>query len=239
MVSLLLDNLSKIRSRIEVSARRAGRDPRAVHLVAVTKYAAPSQVEELLTSGAVSEIGENRVQDAAKRKAALGAAAAKVRWRMIGHLQSNKARQALEVFDAIDTIDSEKTAKRLDEALEGSDRVLPVLLQVNIGGKETQSGIEPESVGVLLEALAPLKRVKVEGLMTIAPNVEPVEATRPYFKRMRELFERFFAGRPDARLSMGMSRDYEIAVEEGSNQIRIGSSIFSECTHQGRVLNDR
>ena len=210
---------------MRAAALRAKRDPDAIRLVAVTKYAALEQVRTVLESGLVAEAGESRVQDAEKKKLALGELAGKVRWRLIGHLQTNKAKKAVDVFDAVDSIDSEKIAAALDSALASSDKTLPVLVQVKLSERETQSGVTPAELPALLKALKKYSRLKAEGLMGIAPNLDPVEAVRPAFRALRELRD---AHMPSGLLSMGMSRDYEIAIEEGSDLIRVGSQIFSQ-----------
>jgi len=222
---VLIDNLKQIRYCMRAAALRAKRDPDAIRLVAVTKYASLEQVRTVLESGLIAEAGESRVQDAEKKKLALGELAGRVRWRLIGHLQTNKAKKAVGVFDAVDSVDSEKVAAALDAALAGSGRTLPILVQVKLAERETQSGATPEELPGLLEALKKHPRLKVEGLMGIAPNVEPVEAVRPSFRALRELRDRLL---PGGLLSMGMSRDYEIAIEEGSDLIRVGSQIFSQ-----------
>lgn len=224
---MILDNVRQIRYRIAVAAKRAGRNPNEVALVAVTKYAKQEQVQELLDTGEVREVAESRVQDALARKSALGAKAGAVRWRLIGHLQTNKAKKALEVFDAIDSLDSLKLAQELERQLAQSRRVLPVLVQIKLAEKETQSGLDPTELEGFLKALKSFPHLEARGLMAIAPNLEPVEALRPGFKRMKELFEGNFSGLSGAQLSMGMSRDFEIAVEEGATHVRIGTSIFS------------
>lgn len=222
---MFIDNLNQIRYRIREASRRANREPGAVRLVAVTKYASLDSVRALLDSGLVVEVGESRVQDAERKKQALGALAGKVRWRLIGHLQTNKAKKATQVFDAVDSVDSEKIAAALDAALAGSGRTLPVMLQVKLTEKSTQSGTAPEDLGRLIEALKKYPRLKVEGLMGIAPDVEPVEAVRPSFRMLRELRDRRL---PQGLLNMGMSRDFEVAVEEGADLVRIGSQIFTQ-----------
>lgn len=227
MALVVLDNLNKIRSRIADAAVRSGRNPESVGLVAVTKYAPLESIKELLDCGLVTEAGENRVQDAKNKIESLGEKARKVKWRLIGHLQSNKAKHALQVFSAIDSLDSMKLAEVLEKELAAEDRKFPVLVQVKLSDKETQFGLAPEELKDFLESLKTCPHLDARGLMAIAPALEPVEDVRPHFARMRELFDRFFAGRPEARLSMGMSRDYEIAVEEGATHVRIGSSIFS------------
>lgn len=222
---MLIDNLNQIRYRIRAAAQRSGRNPDAVALVAVTKYASLDDVEALLRSGLVSEVGENRVQDAERKKEALGELAGKVRWRLIGHLQTNKAKKAVTVFDAVDSVDSEKVAAALDAALAGHEQPLPVMVQVKLTDRETQSGVAPGELGALLEALKKYARLEVAGLMGIAPDVEPLEAVRPSFRALRELRDRHL---PGGKLSMGMSRDFEIAVEEGADMVRVGTQIFSQ-----------
>jgi len=208
---------------MRAAALRAKREPDAVRLVAVTKYASLDDVQVLLNTGLVTDVGENRVQNAEKRKSALRQTGSKVRWHMLGHLQTNKAKKAAEVFDAVDSLDSEKVAKSLDEALKGSTKTLPVMVQVKLTERETQSGVAPGELGALLESLKKYERLKVEGLMGIAPDVEPVEAVRPSFRTLRELRDRHL---PGGQLSMGMSHDFEIAIEEGADQVRIGTQIF-------------
>ena len=146
---------------------------------------------------------------------------------MIGHLQTNKAKKALEVFDAIDSLDSLNLAETLERLLAGGGRKIPILIQVKLSEKETRSGAAPEEVAALIESLKAFGHLEARGLMGIAPDLEPVEAVRPHFRMMRRLFERNFSGLSGAQLSMGMSRDFEIAVEEGATHVRIGTSIFS------------
>ncbi|MBI4423256.1 MAG: YggS family pyridoxal phosphate-dependent enzyme [Elusimicrobia bacterium] len=216
-------------ARLERAAERAGRDPARVELVAVTKQAGPEAILELARSGRVRHLGESRVQTAAAKRQALAPslpAQPAMVWRMIGHLQGNKARQALETFDCVDTLDSIPLAERLQTLSAASGRTLPVLVQVKLAERETQAGLGPEELGEFLERARTLKSLEVRGLMAIAPNLDPVEAVRPHFRRMRELFERFFPTE-GAVLSMGMSRDFEIAIEEGANMVRVGSALFN------------
>lgn len=225
---MILDNLAQIRYRATSAARRAGRDPERVQIVVVTKYAPLDKVRLVCESGLVSQIGESRTSDADAKREALGPAAARVRWRMIGHLQTNKAKKAIDIFDTVDSVDSMKVAAALDSAAAARQKILPVLLQVKLTEKETQSGFSPEQVGEALEGLRARRSLKVEGLMAIAPQSEDPELLRPYFRSMRELFERYFADRPDAQLSMGMSEDFEVAIEEGATMVRLGRIVFSE-----------
>lgn len=224
MGSVFIDNLEKIRYRMSAAAARSNRDAKAITLVVVTKYASLEAVVEALSSGRVLEAGENRVQDAEKKKLQLGALAGKVRWRLIGHLQTNKAKKAVANFDAVDSIDSARLAAALDEALKGSDRKLPVMIQVKLSESETQSGISPEDLPGLIEEVRKRPNLELQGLMGIAPNLEPVEAVRPSFKLLRELRDKHL---PGGKLSMGMSRDFEVAIEEGADLIRIGTQIFA------------
>ena len=225
---MILDNLKKIRYRISSAAKRSGRDPELVGLVVVTKYATPQQIREAIATGLVSEVGESRIQAVQARKLELGGPAAQVRWRLIGHLQTNKAAKAVELFDAVDSLDAPRTAQALEKALAALGRRLPVLVQVKLSESETQSGVRPEELPALLEALPAYPHLELRGLMAIAPLEDSPENARPHFRRMRQLFDRFFADREDAQLSMGMSGDFEVAVEEGATLVRVGSAVFSQ-----------
>lgn len=205
------------------AAARSNRDAKTITLVVVTKYASLEAVKEALSSGLVAEAGENRVQDAEKRKLELGELAGKVRWRLIGHLQTNKAKKAVQVFDAVDSVDSEKVAAALNAAWT-RDGKLPVMIQVKLTERETQAGISPEELPGLIEAMGKYPNLELEGLMGIAPNVEPLEAVRPSFRLLRELRDKHL---PNGKLNMGMSRDYEVAIEEGADLVRIGTQIFA------------
>ncbi|MEQ1918686.1 MAG: YggS family pyridoxal phosphate-dependent enzyme, partial [Elusimicrobiota bacterium] len=175
-------------------------------------------------SGRVHEAGESRVQDAEKKKLELGALAGKVRWRLIGHLQTNKAKKAVQTFDAIDSVDSAKLAAALDQAMTGSERKLPVMIQVKLSTSQTQFGVAPDELPELIEAVRKLPHLELQGLMGIAPNAEPLEAVRPSFRLLKKLRDEHL---PNGKLSMGMSRDFEIAIEEGADLIRIGTQIFA------------
>ena len=221
---MFIDNLEKIRYRMTAAAARSNRDAGAISIVVVTKYASLEAVKEALSSGRVLEVGENRVQDAEKKKLELGALAGKVRWRLIGHLQTNKAKKAVQTFDAIDSVDSLKLAAALDAAMTGSDRKLPVMIQVKLSESETQSGVGPNELPGLIEEVRRRQHLELQGLMGIAPNVEPLDAVRPSFKLLRELRDKHL---PGGKLSMGMSRDFEVAIEEGADLVRIGTQIFA------------
>lgn len=220
---MFIDNLEKIRYRMHAAASRANRDGGALTLVVVTKYASLDAVREALRSSLVTDTGENRVQDAEKKKLELGDLAGKVRWRLIGHLQTNKAKKAVQVFDAVDSVDSEKVAAALNAAWNRPGK-LPVMIQVKLTDRETQAGITPEQLPGLIEAVRKLPNLELQGLMGIAPNVDPLEAVRPSFRLLKKLRDEYL---PGGKLSMGMSRDFEIAIEEGADMIRVGTQIFA------------
>ncbi|MBI5240213.1 MAG: YggS family pyridoxal phosphate-dependent enzyme [Elusimicrobia bacterium] len=223
---MILDNLKKIRYCLDAAAKRAGRDPGRVGLVVVTKYATTEQIREAIASGMVSEIGESRIQSAEAKKSELGELAQKVRWRLIGHLQTNKARKAADLFDAVDSVDSPRVAQALENALAPLGKSLPVLVQVKLTDRDTQGGVAPDALEGLLRELQAHQHLRASGLMAIAPQAASPDEVRPHFRRMRGLFDRFFAGQPGAQLSMGMSSDYEVAVEEGATLVRLGSVVF-------------
>lgn len=223
---MVLENLKGVLDRVAAAAKRAGRDPKEIELVAVTKFAKLDDMRELLKSGAVKYLGENRVQTALQHRSELGADAGGAQWRFIGHLQTNKVKAALEAFSAFDAVDSLKLAQALDGRLGELGRKAPCLVQVKLTDKDSQSGVAPEDVPDFLGEIRKLANLKPEGLMAIAPMLEPVEETRPHFRRMRKLLEECFP-EGGGKLSMGMSRDFEIAVEEGANLLRVGSALFA------------
>ena len=220
----ILENLNGVYARVEAAARRTDRDPSRVELVAVTKYAEPEAILELARAGRVRQLGESRVQDGQAKRRALEGRLPPLTWRMIGRLQRNKARAALDTFDAIDSLDTLALAETLQARLAETGRTLPVLVQVKLAERETQGGVAPEAVEEFLEKLKAFDRLRPQGLMTIAPMLDPVEAVRPHFRRLRGVFERSFP--EGGTLSMGMSRDFEVAVEEGANMVRVGSALF-------------
>ncbi len=227
MQDRIAEAISSVYRRISHAALRAGRDPMEVQLVAVAKTVPPQAVKEAVDCG-VRLIGENRVQEAREKIAVLkGDLPDSVRWHMIGHLQSNKAKLAVELFDVIQSVDSLNLAERIDRYASAMGKVQKVLVQVNLSGEEGRSGVSPEGLIPLLEALGGMSNISVEGLMTIPPLPETAEDARPYFRMLRRLRaeaeERGFSLR---ELSMGMSGDFEVAVEEGATMVRIGSLIF-------------
>jgi hypothetical protein len=223
----LSEILEEVRGRIAVACERAGRDPAEVQIVAVTKTHGAETVDEAWRAG-LGIVGENKVQEAAWKKPA---SVSGPEWHLIGHLQSNKVRHALELFDFIHSVDSVKLADRINFIADEIGARPRILLEVNVSGEKSKSGMKPEDVEpTLCHIMESCPRVTVEGLMTMAPFSENPEDARPYFRRLRELRDSLEAklgvGLP--RLSMGMSGDYEVAVEEGATWVRLGTVLFGE-----------
>lgn len=230
----IAENIATVRERVAKCARRAGRRHEDIALMAVTKTHPPELIREAYASG-LRLFGENRVQEFAGKADAL-ADLAEVGWHMIGHLQTNKAARAAELFDAVDSVDSVKLAERLDAAARVLGKKLSVLIEINVGGEAAKSGVAPDS-GELEELLlsAPqLEGLEFRGLMTVPPYTADPGDARPYFRKLRELRDATAARRLPAIgmevLSMGMSHDFEIAIEEGSTCLRVGTAIFGGRT---------
>jgi pyridoxal phosphate enzyme (YggS family) len=217
------ENLLRVRERIEKAARKAGRDPDTVKLVAVSKTAEVARIKEAIEAG-VSILGENYVQEAQKKIEEIGRA---VSWHFIGHLQSNKAKYAIRLFDVIHSIDSVTLAEELNRRAEPSDRVIKVMIEVNLAKEATKFGTDEEKVLNLGKKIQHLKHLSLEGLMTMPPYFDSPEMSRPYYIALRELKEKMAReGIPTKELSMGMSNDFEIAIEEGATYVRVGTAIF-------------
>ena len=219
--------LEEVNGKIAAACVRAGRDPSEVEIVAVTKTHGAEVVDEAWRAG-LRIVGENKVQEAAWKKPA---SLAGPEWHLIGHLQGNKVRHALELFDFIHSVDSAKLAGRIDSIAAETGARPRILLEVNVSGESSKSGMKPEELEPTLRHIAErCPRVTVEGLMTMAPFSENPEDARPFFRRLRELRDemeqRLGVGLP--RLSMGMSGDYEVAVEEGATWVRLGTVLFGE-----------
>ncbi|WP_338046510.1 YggS family pyridoxal phosphate-dependent enzyme [Polyangium spumosum] len=216
--------LAAVRARIDEAAIRAGRSPTAVRLVAVSKTKPPEVIREAYAAGQ-RDFGENYVQEMAQ-KAALLADLAELRFHFIGALQRNKARQAASVASVIHTVDREELATELDRRAGALGRTLDVLLEVNVGGEASKAGCAPEAVPALLEAARRAEHLRVVGLMAIPPYLEDPEAVRPYFARLRALRDTLEAPALLPELSMGMSHDFHVAIEEGATIVRVGTAIF-------------
>lgn len=226
----LAARLATIRARIEASALRCGRLPQEVMLVAISKTHPASLVKRAIELGAI-DLGENRVQEAEQKINEVGRN--KARWHLVGHLQANKARRAVQLFDFIHSLDSLELARRLDRLCgeEGREK-LPALIQVDLGREETKSGINETELPQLIEGMAALSRVQLIGLMTLPPYFDDPEQARPFFSRLRQLRDEFARqgafGDRRGELSMGMTHDFAVAIEEGATMVRIGTAIFGE-----------
>ncbi|HEX7312349.1 MAG TPA: YggS family pyridoxal phosphate-dependent enzyme [Pyrinomonadaceae bacterium] len=223
---------AEVLGRVERAARRAGRDPASVKLVAVSKTHPAALVREAAESAGLREFGENRVQEAEAKIEELKEVP-DLRWHLIGHLQPNKARRAVRLFDLIHTVDAAPLAERLERicAEEGRAR-LEVLVQMDLAGEATKSGATEAELPALFEVFGRCARVRCKGLMTLPPFSEDVEQVRPFFRRLRELRDEWGArgafGEGPGELSMGMSHDYETAIEEGATLVRVGTAVFGE-----------
>jgi pyridoxal phosphate enzyme (YggS family) len=227
-------NVSSVKDRIAFAARGAGRNAADIALMAVTKMQPQERILEAYNAGQ-RLFGENRVQDFATKAGALQDLHA-AEWHMIGHLQTNKASRTVELFSAVDSVDSLKLAERLNAAASKLSRKLDVLIEINVGGEAAKSGVAPGSPALeeLLLAAPLLEALVFRGLMTVPPFTDDPQGARPYFRKLRELRDAITARNLGAiamdRLSMGMSHDFEVAIEEGSTCVRIGTAIFGERT---------
>jgi PLP dependent protein len=220
----LEENFRKVQERIEAACGRAGRNPNDVTVVAVTKSHPPETVRAALELGQLF-FGENRVQEA---KAKIPLCPERVRWHMIGHLQSNKARDAIELFSMIQSVDSLHLAQELEKWADKQAKTMPILLEVNIAGENSKFGYHPETALRELPQINALRHLEVRGLMTIAPWTTDPEKVRPIFRKLCELKSdcEQALGAPLQHLSMGMSGDFEVAIEEGATMVRIGTALF-------------
>ena len=226
----LAERLTRVRARIAAAAERSGRASEAVDLIAISKTHPSAVVSKLIELGA-KDIGENRVQEAEGKIAEVGRERA--RWHLVGHLQANKARRAVNLFDVIHSLDSIDLARRLDRlCVEEGREKLSVLIQVDLGHEETKSGIDETELELLVDELGPLNRLQLIGLMTLPPFFEDPERNRPFFRKLRELRDGLAArgafGDGKGELSMGMTHDFEVAIEEGATMVRTGTAIFGE-----------
>ena len=232
----LAANITRVRERIAAAARRVGRDPAEITLVAVTKTVPAARVREAWELG-LTDFGENRVQEAVAKIPLVVPDAQRPldrpppRWHMIGHLQRNKVKHVIPLFDFIHSVDSVRLAREIQRRAERVGKVMPVLLEVNVAGEATKYGFAPEEVAAAVEEIAPLPHLEIHGLMTVAPIAEDPEEVRPHFRHLRELRDELARRFPSLdwhHLSMGMTDDFEVAIEEGATMVRIGRAIFGE-----------
>lgn len=223
--------LEEINRRMAAACERAGRSASEITLVAVSKTVPAARIREAIEAG-VRTLGESRVQEAAAKIPELSAISAerKVQWHLIGHLQSNKARRAVELFDAVHSVDDLKLAERLDHLAAESGKRLPIFIEVNLGGEESKTGAAPDEALTLCEQVGKLPSLELKGLMTVPPFSDNPEDARPFFRLLRRLRDEArragAVGESFKELSMGMSDDFEIAIEEGATFIRIGTALF-------------
>jgi len=231
----IAENIARVREQIVNAARRAKREPSDVSLMAVTKTVSPERIREAYEAG-VRLFGENRVQEFEGKSAALSDLNG-AEWHMIGHLQRNKSRLAAETFRAVDSVDSLRLLQRLNGAAEQLGKKLPILIEINIGGETAKSGVAADSAELeqILTSAPQYEFVQIRGLMTVPPYSDDPEQSRPFFRSMRELRDQIAARKLPAisteTLSMGMSHDFEVAIEEGSTCVRIGTALFGERTN--------
>jgi len=228
MAKNIAANIKEIRHRIAVTTARCGRDPYTIKLMAVTKTVSSEHVKEAINEG-ITMFGENYVQEAKDKIAAVGE---NVQWHMIGHLQTNKAKYVVQLFDYVQSVDRIELARELDKRARLAGYKINVLVEVNISGEQTKSGIAAEDTPELIKNVAALENISVRGLMTMPPYFENPETSRPYFRALRNLSQQITLARIKGvqmkELSMGMTDDFEIAVEEGATIVRIGRAIFGE-----------
>jgi PLP dependent protein len=222
----LAENLQAVQNSIDAACQRAARDPASVTLLAASKSQPPDHVRAAADLGVVW-FGENRVQEA---RIKIGQCPGRLHWHMIGHLQSNKAREAVHFFEMIQSVDSLALAREIDKWADKTAKTMPILLEVNVAGEATKFGYKPEQLLSELLAINALPKIEIHGLMTIAPYVAEPEKVRPFFRELRDLKLRCedLLGAPLPHLSMGMSADFEVAIEEGATIIRIGTALFGK-----------
>jgi pyridoxal phosphate enzyme (YggS family) len=223
----LAENIAKVQERIAAACARAGRKPQEVRLIAISKTF-PAELIRRAHEAGLREFGENRVQEAEAKRPALSDL--NITWHLVGHLQTNKAKPARELFQWIHSVDSLRLAEKLDKVAASRGAKLPVLIEVNLGGEAAKAGAESSAVAGLADELSRLETLELCGLMVIPPFLEEAEMVRPYFRRLRELAKDIAARDvPNVsmqELSMGMSHDFEVAIEEGATMVRIGTAIF-------------
>ena len=230
----IAENLARVRERIDAAARRAGRQSEDIVLMAVSKTFPADTIREAYAAG-LRLFGENRVQEFAGKTDALRDLR-DAAWHLIGHLQSNKAVKAAELFAAVDSIDSLRLAQKLNASAQQLGKKLQVLIEINVGGEAAKSGVAPDSreLEELLLAAPELEQLEFRGLMTVPPFTKDTEEARPYFRKLREVRDQIASRRLAQmsvnELSMGMSHDFEVAIEEGSTCVRVGTAIFGEGT---------
>src|SRR2546423_970508 len=228
----IVENIARVREQVAAAARRAGRNPDEITLMGVSKTFPVERIREAFAAG-LRVFGENRVQEFAEKAGAVSNLTG-AQWHLIGHLQSNKAAKAVELFGAVDSLDSAKLAERLNAAAEKAGKTLPILIEINVGGEEAKAGVSSDSAELekILQDAPGWLNLRVGGLMTVPPYSVDLEDVRPFFRQLREIRDRIALRRLPAIaidvLSMGMSHDFEVGIEEGSTCVRLGTAIFGD-----------
>ncbi len=237
---MIQDNVRRIQDQIASICKRLGRNPQDITLVGVTKSASPENIKEVIAAG-VSHIAENKVQDGLKKYSALQVAGKNVTKHMIGHLQTNKVKDALKIFDVIQSVDSIKLVQAIEKHASKIDHSVDILIQLNMSGEKQKFGLNPQDTFKVMEAILKLKYLRVKGLMTVAPLTEDQSVIKDCFRKLRQWRDKVAATFPGSSvikmtyLSMGMSQDFLLALEEGSNMVRIGSAIFRESSNSSEA----
>ena len=227
---MLIDNFKAINSRISQACSKSGKDPKNITLVAVTKKVSLEQIFQAISLG-VSDIAENKIQEAQTKIPEILTKHISVKKHFIGHLQTNKAKKAVELFDLIQSIDSIRIAQSVDKAALEIGKIQECLVELKVSGEESKFGVKPEDLNELVEYITSCKNIKLRGLMAMAPYFDEVENSRKYFREAKKVFENIKAAYNLTEfnvLSMGMSADFEVAIEEGATLIRVGSGLFGE-----------
>ena len=226
---MIADNLKSVTQSIAKCCEKIGKPPASVDLICVTKEASVDKIEEVLNLGLYT-LGENRVQDTIIKYRVIGDRAI---WHLIGHLQTNKVKEAVKIFSLIHSVDSIRLAKEIDREAKKINKIQDILVQVNVSGEASKFGCPPDKAEEILRDASLYPNINIKGLMSIAPEVDDAELARPYFRRLRDIFELIRSKNIEniemQYLSMGMSNDFEVAIEEGSNMVRIGRAIFKDA----------
>ncbi len=229
---MIKDNIIAIKERIVAACNKTGRDPAEVGLVCVSKKRDVGELKQVIEAG-ITDIGENKVQEALLKYSAICDTpyASRIKWHMIGHLQTNKAREAVKLFDLIHSVDSLRLAEEINNQAAKINKIQDILIEVNISGEGSKFGVKPGGLGVLVKAVSEFKNLRLLGLMAMAPESADPENSKPYFRQLRELLEEINAQRTAQYalriLSMGMSNDFESAIAEGATLVRIGRLVFT------------
>jgi len=225
-MSQIEENLSRLRAKIFKACEKVKRNPQEIKIVAVTKNVAIEKIKQAIDYG-IEIIGENKVQEAQTKYTQMDK---KVLWHLIGHLQTNKVKKTLEIFDMIQSVDSLKLAEEIDHRAKGKNKIFPILIEVNTSGEPTKYGVKPEQTENLIREMQKLENLKIKGLMTVGPASDDKQKVRQTFRELKRIYEKLekvkMSNAELEYLSMGMSSDFEEAIEEGSNMLRIGTAIF-------------